>query len=259
MFQTYLYQPLFNLLVFLYNTIAFEDLGVAIILLTVLIKVVMLPLSKKQIKAQKDQHKMREFQAKIKEVQKKYKDNKELQSKKLAELYKKYNINPLGSCLPLLIQLPIFIALFRILRQGINPESLDMLYPFIKNPGELNSIAFGFLDLSKSSPVLAILAGIAQFFQTKMLTPKKKSEDQDKKKEGSFSEALAMSSGQMAYLMPAIMVFFYWQFPAGLPLYSTTQALFSIGQQYFILNKKKKLNKASLKKKNKKKRKHKRK
>jgi YidC/Oxa1 family membrane protein insertase len=229
-------------------------MGLAIIMLTLLIKLVTIPLSKKQIKAQKDQHKMKEFQAKIKEIQKKYKDDRETQSRKLAALYKEYNINPLGSCLPLLIQLPIFIALFRILRDGINPESLDLLYSFVKNPGELNTIAFGFLDLSKSSPVLAVIAGIAQFFQTKMLTPKKKKEEaKDKKEEtGTFSEALSMSTGQMTYFMPALMVFFYWQFPAGLPLYSTTQALFSIGQQYFMLNKKKKKHSSSKKKKGKK-------
>ncbi|MCK5211168.1 membrane protein insertase YidC, partial [Candidatus Parcubacteria bacterium] len=111
MFQTFFYQPVLNLLVFLYNIVPGNDLGIAIILLTVVIKLLLLPLSKKSIKSQKA---LQDLQPQTEELKKKFKDNKEAMSKAMLELYKKNKVNPFSSCLPLIVQLPFLFAVFRV-------------------------------------------------------------------------------------------------------------------------------------------------
>jgi len=168
-FNETLYRPLFSLLVWVYNTIPGHDLGVAIILVTIFLRIVLYPLSHKALKSQKA---LQELQPKIKEIQKKFKDKQE-QAKATMEFYKENKINPFSGCLPLLIQLPILIGLYRVFLTGLNPESLEVLYPFIQNPGELNPMFVGLLDLSLPSHPLAILAGLSQFLQSKATFQKK--------------------------------------------------------------------------------------
>ncbi|HDY72622.1 MAG TPA: membrane protein insertase YidC [bacterium] len=160
LFNEVLYRPIFNALVFLYNIVPGHDFGIAIILLTILIRVILLPLSSKSIKSRQA---MSVLQPKIKEIQKKFK-TKEEQTQGMMKLYKEEKVNPLSGCLPLLVQFPILIALYRVLINVLKPESLVALYSFVGNPGFINPSFLGILDLSKASPVLAILAGISQFF-----------------------------------------------------------------------------------------------
>lgn len=252
-FHDYLYQPLLNLLVFLYNTVAFEDLGFAILIFTLITRILLFPLFWKQIKSQKNLSKLRDLQPKLKKIQEKYKNDPTLQSQKVMEFYRKHNINPLGSCLPLLIQLPILIALFQVMRIGLKPESLKDLYPFIDNPGELNPLAFGFINLTKASPIIALLAGGFMFLQTRMMTlitggKKKKENNKKNGKSGLSSDVQAMTGKQLTYVMPVIFVLFYWNAPAGVPFYFTITTLFSIAQQYFMLGWKKKSKKSKKKK-----------
>src|SRR3989344_4198941 len=112
LFQEILYRPIFNLLAFLYDIIPGNDLGVAIIILTLFIKFVFLPLSLKVVRSQKE---MQVIQPKIKEIQEKFKNNKQAQAQATMELYKEHNVNPLSGCFPLLVQLPILIAVYRVL------------------------------------------------------------------------------------------------------------------------------------------------
>ncbi|KKQ76124.1 MAG: SpoIIIJ [Candidatus Daviesbacteria bacterium GW2011_GWF2_38_6] len=143
LYHLLIYQPLFNLLVFFYNTISFQDIGVAIILITVFIKIILYPLSIKSIKAQKD---LQGIQPKVDALKIKYKGNQEAMGRELMALYKNEKISPASSCLPLLIQLPFLIAVYSVFRNGFKPESLNLLYDFVRNPGQINSLAFGFLD-----------------------------------------------------------------------------------------------------------------
>ena len=144
LFNTVLTEPLFNLLVFLYNNIPGNDFGIAIILLTILIKLALLPLSHQAIKGQKA---LQDLQPKMEVIKKQYKNDKEGQAKAMMELYKAEKVNPLSSCLPLLIQLPFLLAVYQVLIKGFHPESLGLLYSFVQNPGFINHISFGFLDL----------------------------------------------------------------------------------------------------------------
>lgn len=225
-FNTILYQPLFNALVLLYNYIPGNDFGIAIIVLTVFIRLILYPLSAKGIKSQKA---LAEIQPKIKEIQEKHKEDKEKQTKELMELYKKEKINPFSGCLPLLIQLPIIIALYRVFWGGLDPAKLNLLYDFVSFPGKINSIFLGFLNLANPNIFLAILVGIFQFIQIKIISQNQKT---SKKKGGNFAEEMQK---QMQYFMPLFIVLILWRLPSALGLYFLTTTLFTIVQQYIIV------------------------
>lgn len=227
----FFYQPILNLLVFLYNAVPGNDLGVAIILLTIIIKLVLLPLSKKSIKSQKA---MQDLQPKIEELKKKFKDNKEEMGRAMMELYKNNKVNPLSSCLPILIQLPFLIAVFRVFSVGLSNGTLDLIYPFLHNPGILNQIAFGFVDLSAPNKVLAVMAGAAQFWQTKMMSTKR---PQVIAKGSKDEDMMAMMNKQMLFMMPIITIVIGFSLPGGLTFYWLTTTLLTIAQQFFIFKK----------------------
>jgi|SRR3989344_2780024 len=228
LFHTLLTQPLFNALVFLFNTVAFGDIGVAIVLLTIIIRLILWPLSHKAIKAQRD---LQELQPKIKEIQKKY-PNKEEQAKALMQLYQTHKVNPFGGCLPILVQLPILIALYSVFLNGLKPEYLVNLYSFVANPGTLNPSFLGLIDLASRSVALALLAGILQFIQAKMALPKVKLEGAPKRSDEAIAQ---MVSKQTLYVLPVITVVISIGLPAGLPLYWATTTLFTIFQQLVIM------------------------
>ncbi|MFH1461175.1 MAG: YidC/Oxa1 family membrane protein insertase [Patescibacteria group bacterium] len=225
-FNEVLYRPLFNALIWLYNIIPGQDLGIAIIVLTILIRFILYPLSRKSIQSQKAISKL---QPQIKEIQKKYK-NKEEQARQMMALYRKYKVNPMSGCLPILIQLPILIALYRVFFTGLDPERLNGLYSFINQPESLNFVFLGIVDLSQRSVVLALMAGLFQFIQSRMIIPKLKQRQGAKTGGLDFS---SMMSQQMLYFMPLITVFIAWNLPAALPLYWIVITLFGIIQQYF--------------------------
>jgi YidC/Oxa1 family membrane protein insertase len=226
------YQPILNLLIWLYNIVPGHDLGIAIILLTIIIKVLLLPLSKKAIISQKA---LQDLQPKIEELKKKYPDNKEEQGKAMIKLYQENKINPLSSCLPLLIQLPFLIAVYQVFMNGLKNGSLDLVYSFIQKPDIINVVSFGFLDLSKPCIPLAVLAGLAQFWQAKMMITKKPPASAGK---GALDENMtAMLNKQMLYFMPAFTVFIGISLPGGLTLYWFVVTVLTALQQVFIFNK----------------------
>jgi YidC/Oxa1 family membrane protein insertase len=234
LFNLVLFQPLLNLLVFLYNLVPGNDIGLAIILLTVIIKIILFPLSRQSIKSQRA---LQELQPKIDALKKRYKDEKEKQAKAMMELYKAEKVNPLSSCLPLLIQLPFLIAVFQVFRSGLNSGSLELLYPFVTNPGHLNPVSLGLVDLSQSNIILALLTGAAQFWQAKSLSVKRPPKGMPGAKD---EDMMAVMNKQMLYFMPIITVVIGASLPAGLVLYwFVTTALTAFQQQ--IMFKKKKL------------------
>lgn len=232
LFNEVLYRPIFNALVFLYNIIPGHDFGIAIILLTILIRFILFPLSYKSIKSRQA---LSVLQPRIKEIQKKYK-TKEEQTRETMKLYKEHKVNPFSGCLPLLIQFPVLIALYRVLINAFKPESLAALYSFIRNPGTINASFLGILDLSKSSPVLAVLAGISQFFYSKITMKYSPSMPQPTFQKGKMDIQKTMGR-QMLYFMPILTVVIAWNFPAGLPLYWIITTLLGLAQEYYFLKK----------------------
>lgn len=232
LFQVIVYQPLYNILIFLYNVIPGHDMGVAIIVITILIRLLLWPLSKKSIEGQKA---MQSLQPKIEALKQQYKDDKQKLTQATMELYKAEKVNPFASCLPLLIQLPILIAFYWALSAGLKSQRMDLLYSFVGNPGTIKTLAFGFFDLAKNSWVLAILAGAAQYWQTKMLPMQKPAI----KTEGSKDEnMMAMMNKQMLYMMPVMTVVIGGSLPGGLTLYWFLSTLLTGGQQWLMFRKK---------------------
>ncbi|KPJ71662.1 hypothetical protein AMJ50_00790 [Parcubacteria bacterium DG_74_3] len=226
-FNEILYQPLLNALVLLYGFLPGHDFGIAIIVLTILIRIALSPLMVQSIKSQKN---LSNIQTKSQEIQLKHKNNKEKQAQELMELYQREKINPLGGCLPVLIQLPVLIALYRVFWKGLQPEALNLLYNFVLRPEAINPYFLGVLDLSQPNLVLAVLAGISQYFQAKMMVPKK---EKSKSKEplDQFSKQLTQ---QTLYFFPAFTFFILLKLPAAVGLYWLVTILFTMIQQYFI-------------------------
>jgi YidC/Oxa1 family membrane protein insertase len=234
-FHTFIYEPIYNTLIYLYDVVPGADFGIAIILTTILLKTLFIPLSKKQIESQK---KMQELQPKIKELQKRYKDDKEKQTKAIMDLYKEHKANPVSGCLPLIIQLVFLIAIYQVIinisQAGFLANPSD-LYAFVADPGQINQLFLRFLDLSKPNYVLAVLSAIAQYYQTKMILGRQAEAATDKPASSDQPDFAAIMNKQMLYLGPGITLFIGATFPAALSVYWLVSTLFMIFQQMFIL------------------------
>ena len=249
LFNEFVYRPIYNLLFFIYNTLPLHDFGVAIILVTVLIKLLLMPLSRKQIESQK---KMQELQPKLKAIQDKYKNDKEKQTKAVMEFYKENKANPFSGCLPLIFQMVFLIAIYRVLfnisKNGLLANSAD-LYVFVHNPGPINRFFLGLVDLSGTAIdfknlnlatiahiLLVIAAAAAQYVQTKLLMATKKEKEliSGDKKEVKEPDFASVMSKQMLYLAPIMTLFIGIKFPAGLALYWLVSTLFMIAQQKYL-------------------------
>jgi len=223
-FNKVLFQPLFNALILLYNFLPGNDFGIAVIALTILIRLALYPLMAQSLKSQKV---FSQLQPKIKEIQEKFKDNKSKQAEEMVNLYKEAKMNPLSGFLPLLIQLPLLIALYQVFWKGLQPEAMNNLYAFIPNMGQIDPSFLGLINLSQASMFLAILAGTFQFIQTKTMNPKSK-------KKGKTSQMADMMQKQMLYFLPFFTVVILLRLPAAIALYWIVTSLFSIGQQRSI-------------------------
>jgi len=241
LFNEVLYKPLYNLLIVFYNIIPGHDLGIAIIILTILLRLALHPLSKKAIRSQRQ---LQEIQPEIKALQEKYKSDPQKQAAAVMEFYREKKISPMSGCLPLLIQLPLLIALYQVFLAGLNSDGLVNLYSFVAKPETLSPITMGLVDLSKNNNfVLAIIAGAAQFLQTKMLMKvnnknKKAVKKVDNKEEKSFASDFSETMNkQMLYVMPFFTIFISVTLPAGLALYWIVTSVFSILEQWLMFKK----------------------
>ena len=224
------------MLVFLYNIVPGNDIGIAIIILTALIRLALFPLNQQSIKSQKA---LQDLQPKIDELKKRYADNKQELGKAMMDLYKEQKVNPFSSCLPLLIQFPFLIAVFYVFRDGLTGGSLDIVYNFIQRPDSINAMSLGIIDLAKPNPILAVLAGLAQFWQAKMMMAKRVPKQARNNPVAKDEDMMAIMNKQMVYFMPAITVFIGLTFPGGLTLYWLVTTLLTGLQQVYIFKKSK--------------------
>jgi YidC/Oxa1 family membrane protein insertase len=220
-----IYRPILNLLVWLYNIIPGQDIGLVIILVTIAIRLLLSPFMHKSLRGQQA---LSALQPKLNDLREKHKDNREAQAKAMMDLYKEHNVNPLSSCLPLLIQLPLLIALYQVFDKALK-GNLSGLYSFVVNPGTLDPKFLGLFDLSQPNIAFAILAGLTQFWQSKMISGMQTTKNSD--------PTAKIMNAQMTYLLPLVSIFIAWKLPAGLPLYWIVTTLFAIGQQYYVARK----------------------
>ena len=191
-----------------------NNYGLSIVVFTLFVRLLLVPLMVKQIKSQKA---MQDIQPKIKEIQEKYKNKPEKQQEELMKIYQEAKINPLSGCLPLLIQMPILIGLFNVLRDPVT-------YGVFANEAALKAADTGFLWIQSISSTknisLALLSGISAYFMQKMMTT------------GDEQTENMMKS--MTYVMSAMSLFWGYTFQAGLAIYWITSNLFSIAQYQLI-------------------------
>ena len=156
----------------------------------------------------------------------------------MMQLYKQEKVNPFSSCLPLLIQLPFLWAVFIVFRDGLSNQALNDIYSFIYNPGTINAISLGFINLAKPNLVLAVLAGAAQFWQAKMMVTKRP----EVKTPGAKDEdMMTIMNKQMLYMMPILTVVIGMTFPGGLALYWLVTTVLTALQQMYLFKQKEKI------------------
>jgi len=228
------YQPLYNALIFIIDNITFGNVGFAIILVTIIVKLVLSPLSVKSIKSQ---ILLKKIEPEIKQIKKDF-PNKEEQAKKTFELYKKYGANPFSGCLIVLLQLPVIFALYYLFLNRLTINT-DIIYSFIKIPLILNTQFLGFMDINQPSIILAILAGITQFIQGYLTTPIKPKikiiSPTELNAPKSFQEQLSDSMQlNIKYFLPVMITFFAWKLSAAVALYWVVSNIFTILQEWYL-------------------------
>ena len=224
LYQQIFYRPVLNLLIYLYQTIAFHDLGVAIILVTLFIRLILYPFFHT---GAKQQMLMQRIQPKIKQIQEKHKDDRDQQAKALMELYKEHGVNPFSGILLLIIQIPILLTFYWVIRSGIGTAQITGLYSFVAVPQHINTIFLGFIDLAKPNFILILAAALAQYLQAKLAIYRSPTSG------GTLSQAEKIAR-QMVFVGPIITILVFYNFPAALGLYWLMSSLFSAVQQYFV-------------------------
>ncbi len=234
-YNTFVYKPLYNGLIYLMDVIPWIDAGVAIVIFTIIVKLILFPLSKKAVTTQ---IKMRKIEPELAEIKKQYKNDKNAYALKTMELYKANKINPFASFFLILIQLPFIFALYKIFLTGfdINPS---LLYSFVAVPADIASKLdfLGLVNITGKSLILAILAGVSSYIQIKYsapMTPPKKSTE-DMTKEEKFRNDLARTMNlQMRFMLPALAFIVSWTVSAAIAIYWITSNLFTLAQELVI-------------------------
>jgi len=234
LFNTILYNPIYNLLVFLIDVVPGGDVGIAVIILTIVVKLILFPVS---LGAVQTQMKMKLVEPELKKIQETYKDKKEELARKTFEIYKKNKINPFSSIVILFIQIPVIFALYFAIWKGLPVIKSDILYSFVPNPEMVNMNFLGIIDISQSKVfVLALIAGITQFFQAKYAMPNlKKPEEKKKPQNPSFKDEMMKGMHvQIRYVLPVLTFFIAYSLISVIAIYWTISNLFAISQEYYI-------------------------
>lgn len=226
LYHTFFFDPLYNLLIILFKVLPWADAGVIVVLLTILVRMVMFPLSRKAVLTQV---KMAEIGPELAKIKEQYKDKAEEQAKLTLALYKEKGVNPFSGILVIIIQIPIIFSLYQIFLHFPEVKSA-LLYSFVSAPDYINTTFLGMIDITAKSIPIAICAAISTYFQlqisTKGLTPSK---------ENTFGNNLARSmQTQMKYFFPIIVFFISYKISGVIALYWLTTNLFSIGQEIIV-------------------------
>jgi len=238
-----LYRPIYNILIFLISFLPKHSLGWAIIILTLIIRTILLAPSQKAIKAQKN---MQEIQPKLEKIKKKYKGDQQKIATETMAVWKEAKANPLSGCLPVLLQFPFLIAVFYVVKNGINPDNTFMLYSEYSNfaLSDINTAFFGLELRQPNVYVLPLIVGSLQFIQMQMTLTKskkqKKKSETKKTKKGEKGQDVQMATNMMSYIMPVMIAVFTAGMPSGVGIYWGTSTTYGIIQQMIIAKSSKK-------------------
>lgn len=231
--HTLFFDPIYNGLIFFIDVVPGGDVGISIILITIVVKAILLPLS---VKAAKTQKVIKDIDPKIKEIKKNVSDSQE-QAKAIMSLYKVSGINPFASILLMFIQIPVIIALYLSVSRGggeaLPGVNIDLLYSFIPQPETISMFFLGVLDIAEKSLPLAILAGVAQFISGYLTFPKLEKRDPNApaSMKDDFSRSMQV---QMKYVMPIVISFIAYTISAAIALYFVVSSITAIIQELLI-------------------------
>jgi|CXWL01.1.fsa_nt_gi YidC/Oxa1 family membrane protein insertase len=230
-FTTFLVEPIYNVFVALIAFIPGHDAGIAIIILTLIIRGIFFPTF---AQAMRTQHAMKRVEGDIAEINKKHKDNPTERGRKTMELFREHQIRPFASILALLIQLPVFIALYAVfLREGFPDIALELLYSFTPLPQMVQPVFLGFLDLTHAHLIpLAIFTAAVQYVQSRISAGAMPTNLPQEK-----AQLMLMQRQMLLYFLPFMMGFITYTLPAAAGLYLITNALVSVGQELLIARK----------------------
>lgn len=228
LFDAFIYEPIYNTLAFTVGVIPGGDLGIAIIIVTLLVRILLFPLS---IGATRTQMEMQELNPKLTELREKLKDNKEELARRTMALFKEHKVNPFASILLVFIQIPIILGLYFVFRNEAIDGSFDpaLLYSFVPPPEVLSPFFLGLIDLAGKSVTLAVLVALSQFFYARLTMPA----TAPKATGNSFRDDMARSMNiQMRYVFPFIFGFIAYYISAAVALYFVVSNLFGIAQTF---------------------------
>lgn len=230
------FKPIFNVLIFFTDVFPGHNLALAILALTILIKVILIGPSKKALV---QQQKMQKVQIEIEAMRKKYAGDQQKIAEETMALWKKHGVNPFASFLPMLIQMPIMIALFYVVKDGLMPHNSIYLWPPLKEFSLtlISKDLFGVLNLEQAGVLwLAIVVGLLQFVSIKLtMAMRKPAKDQEKDdKKAQVPDQMQAMNKMMIYGMPALITFFAFSMPAAVGFYWGISTIFSIGQQWLL-------------------------
>jgi YidC/Oxa1 family membrane protein insertase len=228
-FFTIVYDPLYNGLVYLVDIVPAHDIGIAIIILTILVKIILLPLSRQAIRTQIA---MRAIAPEVDAIKEKFKDKQEEQARAIFALYRERGIRPFASFFLILIQFPVLFGLYWVFWKGGLPNvDMSILYSFVPPPENVNMKFLGLIDMSSRSILLAALAGLTQLAYARLsMGPRKPREKTDNP---SFTGDMAHSFDlQARYVLPMIVAGIAYTVSAAIPLYWTASNLFMLAQEF---------------------------
>lgn len=223
-----IYQPLLNLLIYTYNILPIQDLGVVILVLTLLSRLAVWKPTNKSIRTQLI---MKRLQPEMNALKVQFKDDPTAQFKAQQALQKTHGVSTLSSCLPLLIQLPFLIALYQVFQSTLK-GSIEGLYAFVQKPEHINTMFLGLVDLTKTGYILPVIAAAFQFWQARMLAKALPDTETD-----SLTKSMNATT---QYSLPLVSLFVGIYLPSGLLLYWVTTSVIMILQQYYVIKKYKK-------------------
>lgn len=226
LYHTFFFDPLYNSMILLFKVMPWADAGIVVIILTILVRLLLFPLSRKAVITQV---KMAEIGPELEAIKGKHKDKPEEQARRTLALYKEKGVNPFSGIIVIIIQIPIILALYQIFLHFPTVDA-SILYSFVKAPESVNTFFLGFLDISAKSASIALLAAISTYFQFHVSM-----QNQTKPKGNSFGDNLAKSmQSQMKYFFPLLVFFISYKISGVIALYWFTTNLFSIGQELFV-------------------------
>ncbi|MEI8061838.1 MAG: YidC/Oxa1 family membrane protein insertase [bacterium] len=231
-YNNFLYHPLYNGLVYLIGVVPYHDVGIAVVVLTLVVKFILFPLSKKSVVTQ---IKMKQLDPELKALQAKYKDNRQELSQQLLTFYKKNQLNPFSGLFLILLQLPIIFALYKVFYSGdIHIINTTILYSFVGIPAAINTIFLGIFDLAiKHSLFLSIFVGITQFIQAQLVVPPHDKTKPIDPKDMGQNLARSMNT-QMKYVLPVFVAFISYSLASLVSVYWITSNIFAIGQELYF-------------------------